>query len=181
MGKGVWAMHKNSNLLRKGGLKRPINLMTAFDQLFTTISYTLWLVILILVTTWEKPLAHTLGMTFCPLAQVIITYGVFYSFLAGAGTAFMRLKYVTTSFRGVEEFTLSLRIVAMTIIWVLVVTIIWDQAPKRTQSLISMCKGMAVNFIYLLWHRPTQSISLRCRKNRNMWACGKKYVLLCTL
>ena len=135
----------------KGGISRPINIMTAFDQLFTTISYSLWLIILILVATWEKPLAtRPTEVVVCQSAQVIIGFGVFYSFLAGAGAAFMRLKYVTYTSRPTGEKEMTAAIVAVTMASALILTLLWDKAPKRTQTLESMCKGMS-NYSILIF------------------------------
>ena len=126
--------------------------MTAFDQLFTTLSYSLWFVILILVATWEKPVDHTTGLVFCHSAQVTIIFGVFYSFMAGAGTAFMRLKYITYSSRYGEK-ALAVGIVAFTIAVVLLLTLVYDLAPKRSQTMVSMCKGTDF-FMFLLHFQP---------------------------
>ena len=83
---------------KSGGLAKPVNLITAFDEAIKMVTYT-WniLVIIAALELNQKPLASYTGPTFCHISNYVGTFSIVSNLAVGLGIALLRLAYILTS------------------------------------------------------------------------------------
>ena len=78
----------------QGGMDKPINRMIGVDEFVKMVGYSVWILFVLMAAELEMPIVHYTGEPFCHVVQYLVTYGVFYGYLGGAGIALMRMLYI---------------------------------------------------------------------------------------